>query len=168
MPDDLLIYDFESKIMKVISGGQTGADQGGLEAAKAVGIETGGIAPLGYRTELGPDLHLKTVYNLSEHSSADYKPRTKKNVMDSTITVIVGDLNSPGSRLTISFCELLKKPFFTSKDFNSSDLQVIAKTLKERREHIVLNVAGNRESVHPGIQERTRKFIVDLIELVNN
>ena len=29
----------------IVSGGQTGADQGGLEAAKEAGIRTGGWAP---------------------------------------------------------------------------------------------------------------------------
>jgi hypothetical protein len=34
-------------LTRLISGGQTGADQGGLRAARAAGIETGGWAPLG-------------------------------------------------------------------------------------------------------------------------
>ena len=38
----------------IISGGQTGADQGGLLAARKSGIQTGGWCPLGWRTELGP------------------------------------------------------------------------------------------------------------------
>jgi hypothetical protein len=38
----------------VISGGQTGADQGGLRATRACGIPTGGWAPRGWLTEAGP------------------------------------------------------------------------------------------------------------------
>lgn len=168
MIDDLLTFDFRSKIVKIISGGQTGADRGGLEAAMEVGIETGGVAPLGYRTELGNDLTLRDTYKLQEHSSANYQPRTKKNVAESTVTLVVGDLNSPGSRLTISLCEQLQRRYFTTKDLNSSDLRRIAGALREYQEHIVLNVAGNRESVHPGIQANTKKFMIDLIALVNN
>jgi hypothetical protein len=41
-------------IERVISGGQTGADQGGLRAAQACGIPTGGWAPRGWLTEAGP------------------------------------------------------------------------------------------------------------------
>jgi hypothetical protein len=41
-------------IEKLISGGQTGADRAGLEAAKALGIATGGTAPKGWRIE-NPD-----------------------------------------------------------------------------------------------------------------
>ncbi len=39
---------------RVISGGQTGADQAALRAARAAGIPTGGWAPLGWKTEEGP------------------------------------------------------------------------------------------------------------------
>jgi hypothetical protein len=38
-------------LAKVISGGQTGADQAGRRAARAAGIPTGGWAPLGWKTE---------------------------------------------------------------------------------------------------------------------
>jgi Circularly permutated YpsA SLOG family len=38
----------------VISGGQTGADQAGLRAARASGIRCGGMAPKGWLTEAGP------------------------------------------------------------------------------------------------------------------
>jgi hypothetical protein len=43
-----------TKIVKVISGGQTGADQGGLVAARTLKIETGGTAAKGWLTEDGP------------------------------------------------------------------------------------------------------------------
>jgi hypothetical protein len=41
-------------IEKVMSGGQTGADHGGLRAARRCGIATGGWAPRGWLTEAGP------------------------------------------------------------------------------------------------------------------
>jgi hypothetical protein len=41
-------------LTKVISGGQTGADQAGWRAARAFGIPTGGWMPLEFRTERGP------------------------------------------------------------------------------------------------------------------
>lgn len=36
-------------IKKVISGGQTGADQAGLLAARVCGVDVGGTAPKGYQ-----------------------------------------------------------------------------------------------------------------------
>jgi hypothetical protein len=41
----------------IISGGQTGADQGGLFAAEILKIKTGGYAPKGYRTEVPSKQH---------------------------------------------------------------------------------------------------------------
>jgi hypothetical protein len=39
---------------RVVSGGQTGADQAGWRAARASGIATGGWMPAGFLTEAGP------------------------------------------------------------------------------------------------------------------
>jgi hypothetical protein len=39
-------------VTKVISGGQSGADLGGLRAAKVLGIQTGGSMPKGFLTRL--------------------------------------------------------------------------------------------------------------------
>ena len=43
--------------LKVCSGGQTGADLGGLIAAKQAGLETFGWMPPGFLTEFGPKPH---------------------------------------------------------------------------------------------------------------
>jgi RNA polymerase sigma factor (sigma-70 family) len=46
-------------VRKVISGGQTGADQAGLFAAEAFGIETGGWMPKGFLTLAGNSCKMK-------------------------------------------------------------------------------------------------------------
>ena len=43
-----------TRLRKIESGGQTGADQAGLRAARAERLETGGWAPKGWETEEGP------------------------------------------------------------------------------------------------------------------
>ena len=40
--------------MKVVSGGQTGADRAGLDAAMVAGLSVGGWCPQGRRAEDGP------------------------------------------------------------------------------------------------------------------
>src|SRR5262249_61482425 len=72
----------------VISGGQTGVDQAALRAAKVCGIPTGGWAPKGWRTEDGPAPWLADL-GLQEHASADYPDRTRANVGDAGLTLIV-------------------------------------------------------------------------------
>jgi hypothetical protein len=46
-------------LTKIISGGQTGSDQGGLEAGQKLGLETGGWIPKGWLTEIGANPELK-------------------------------------------------------------------------------------------------------------
>ena len=55
-----------SLIKKLISGGQTGADRAGLEAAESLGIETGGWAARGFQTTGGKDVSLKNRFHLKE------------------------------------------------------------------------------------------------------
>jgi len=65
---------------EVWSGGQTGADEAGLEAARLNGIRTDGWAPYGFKTQRGTNLNLRDVYNLRETTSSDYSKRTEMNV----------------------------------------------------------------------------------------
>lgn len=141
-------------LIKVISGGQTGADQGGLRAGKYLNYETGGTAPLKYLTEKGYEAELlHGVYGLVESPISSYKSRTYKNIMDSDGTVIFGEITG-GSFLTESLCVGNKKP------------KVVNPTPQHLRDWIyqhrivVLNVAGNRESKTPGIEERVYQVLI--------
>ena len=74
-------------LIQVISGGQTGADLGGLIAARAFSLRTGGWMPMGFLTLDGPQPDLAKLYGLQEHSSASYPPRTRRNVQQSDATI---------------------------------------------------------------------------------
>lgn len=127
-------------IEKIISGGQTGVDQMGLQVAEFLNIETGGTAPKGYRTEIGPDLSLRDRYHLKESWAYSYQPRTHKNILDADGTVLFGNERSPGSRESLFACRQYKKPFI----INPSAEQ-LKQFIKENKIKI-LNVAGNRAS----------------------
>jgi hypothetical protein len=73
-------------IEKINSGGQTGADQGALDAAIESGIPHGGWIPKGRMTEDGP---LPARYQLQEMPTASYPKRTVQNIIDSDGTVII-------------------------------------------------------------------------------
>ncbi len=140
-------------IRKIISGGQTGGDFGGLLAGKKLGIETGGTAPKGYRTDIGPNQTLKD-FGLVEHSDWQYKPRTIENVKNSQGTLWFGDVNSPGAKLTLGTCKKLGKPYIINP------IEEAFKRWIEWNKIEVLNVAGNRESSKPGIQKYVEDFLV--------
>ena len=143
---------------KIISGGQTGADRGGLLAGKDLGIKTGGWAPKGYLTENGPDWSLKE-FGLVQHSSPNYPPRTRMNCQDSDFTVIFGDIKSTGCRLTLSVCREDDIPYLVNPD--AEELREYARMLEAE----TVNVAGNRESKSPGIEERVRGIVRDAFQM---
>jgi hypothetical protein len=72
-------------ILRIISGGQTGADRAGLDWAIAHGIPHGGYCPKGRLAEDGP---IAAQYALSELGSKSYPVPTERNVMESDGTVI--------------------------------------------------------------------------------
>jgi hypothetical protein len=156
-------------LTKIISGGQTGADQGALAAAKILGIPTGGVAPKGYRTDTGPNLDLCLIYDLTAHSSRDYRPRTKENVVSSDGTLLFGNLNSPGTLLTRDLCVIYHKPIIKVHWTVGIDKQLLYYETDLFIQWLfggkikILNVAGNRESTNPGIFEATKTFLVEAL-----
>lgn len=140
----------------IISGGQSGSDTIGLIAARMTGILTGGCAPKGYRTENGAKYELRDVYNLTEHESWRYEPRTEVNVENSDATLIFGDVTSVGTKLTLKLLHKHEKPYLC----NPTADQIIDFVRKEKIE--ILNIAGNRGSKIPD----KRRFEIGKILLI--
>lgn len=137
---------------KIISGGQTGADIGGLVGARRAGIPTGGTAPRDFKTEKGPKPEELKAFGLVMHPSAHYRDRTKENVIASDATLIFCENpDTPGTQLTLALC----------KEHNRPHLLIQAISEKPR----VLNIAGNRESTSPGIARRVAGFVSELFEV---
>jgi hypothetical protein len=135
---------------QVLSGGQTGADRGGLEAALQLGIPIGGWAPLGYRAEDGR-IPERYAAHLREHPSRHYPHRTEANVQAADVTLVL-TYGPPdrGSGLTVELCRRHGRPVL-AVDPRSPDVAArIMIFLVEHRPGSV-NVAGNRESRSPGI-----------------
>jgi len=137
-------------VSRLVSGGQTGVDRAALDAALALGISCGGWCPRGRRAEDGP---IDACYALQETPSADYAQRTEWNVRDSDGTLVLtrGEPRG-GTALTLDFARGLGRPTLVLDLARAPDAEAIRDWL--RRERIrVLNVAGPRESVAPGIHE---------------
>jgi hypothetical protein len=156
-------------ITKIISGGQTGADQAGLAAAKCSGLETGGWMPKNFLTQNGNRPDFKTLYGIQEHPDPSYHPRTLCNVQDSDGTIrFAGNFESPGEILTLKGIQLYHKPHIDVDvtDMSTSPEDVLRWTA-EYEIHI-LNVAGNTEKNYPGIHDFTFTFLMKLFSLQNN
>jgi outer membrane protein OmpA-like peptidoglycan-associated protein len=158
-------------LIRVISGGQTGADQAGLSAAKACGIHTGGTAPLGWLTLKGAKKKLLKSYGLKECKTQGYKARTWANVQNSDGTIrFAKNFNSPGERCTLNALNRIRKPYF---DVDLNKLTTPEKTYIEidrvtkwlQKNHIqILNVAGNAETLKTGtaVFDQVEAFLIDL------
>ncbi len=143
-------------LKKIISGGQTGADIGGLMAGVVLKLETGGTAPCGFMTEKGPRPDQLKGYGLVEGppDSKIYPIRTRMNVQNSDGTLWMGKTTSPGGKVTLNYTTRYKKPCITNPNFEQ------LRSWVEEEKIQVLNVAGNRESKNPGIRSATYLLIV--------
>ena len=158
-------------IGKIISGGQTGVDQAALRAAKACGIPTGGWAPKSWRTEDGPAPWLADL-GLQEHASADYPDRTRANVGDAGLTLILVTRDSDlarGTALTLRVAQANKARGIDHYVAVMSYPGVVERC----RDALTwfanvgvrdVNVAGPRESESPGIGERAEKFLREVFQ----
>lgn len=146
-------------LKKIISGGQSGADQAGLDAAIKHNIPHGGAIPKGRLTEDGV---LPEKYLLEEMASVSYPKRTEKNVVNSDGTVIFthGKLTG-GSMLTRKKAMEHCKPVL-HLDMLVLDLERAVALLKgfiQENGIEVLNVAGSRASKDNQIYEATFSVI---------
>jgi len=145
-------------LIYVISGGQTGADQAGLHAARACGYRTGGMAPKDYRTDAGPMPELLKSFGLVESDHYAYGPRTWWNVHASTGTVWFGSTSSPGGVLTRGCCDQLTRPYLS----NPETPDVLRCWIVDHQ-ITTLNVAGNRERTNQGIGARVEAFLMQAL-----
>jgi len=141
---------------RVISGGQTGADQAGLRAARSAGIATGGTAPKGWETEDGPAPWLAD-FGLVECDRPGYPARTEANVKAADATLIFGDVTEQGTALTIEWCQRVNKTFLIVGP-GITRPSIVREWLADRGVK-VLNVAGSRESREPRIGARVEAFL---------
>jgi hypothetical protein len=155
------------KLPKIISGGQTGVDQAALTAARQAGLATGGWVPKGWLTEDGPAAWLAE-FGLSEMPTDDYPPRTRRNVTISDATLWLGDPSSTGGRATCEAARRSGKPLYVAESLADTRPAAVADWLQTLGEVNVLNVAGNRESVAPGIGAESARFLVELFALLRS
>jgi hypothetical protein len=140
-------------LRKIISGGQTGADVAGLFIAEEFGIETGGTAPLGYRTLAGnnPKL-LKDRFKLEESNKRNYQVRTALNAKNSDGTIrLATNFNSPGEICTLNAISKYKKPYFDIDLKTINTQEAIEQQYASFKKFLIsnqiqiLNVAGNAD-----------------------
>ncbi|HOC69738.1 MAG TPA: putative molybdenum carrier protein [Candidatus Hydrogenedentes bacterium] len=152
-------------IIKILSGGQTGADRGGLEAALRCGVLHGGWCPKGRKAEDG---RIPACYTLRETDTENYPQRTERNVVDSDATLVfTRGVPAGGSLLTLELARRYGKPWYAvdlARESWEEHITGIVAWLQGKAtdgegtscgrppEACALNVAGSRERENPGIE----------------
>ena len=147
-------------MMRLISGGQTGADRAGLDVGLALNIPVGGWCPQGRKAEDG---RIPDRYPLTETAEADYDTRTRRNVehSDGTLILNLGMLDG-GTALTVKLARQMGKPCLIVALEEGIEPTAFREWLDEN--HIaVLNVAGPRESKRPGVYDATCRLLNALL-----
>lgn len=154
---------------KIVSGGQTGVDQGALDACRWIEFPYGGWVPRGRKTEAGP---LPLIYEgMKVHPSDDYLKRTEANVFDSDATLVMTHGKpTGGSKRTIEFAKKHGRPWHhldMGKPMDTEVQRAVAWLKESCPDGCVLNVAGTRESKKPGVQKATLVYLLDVLGKAN-
>lgn len=150
--------------MMLISGGQTGVDRAALDAAIACGMQHGGFVPKG---RLAEDGKLPAKYKVKEMPSKDYADRTRANVdwADATLVIYRGRLMG-GSLLTWEYAKnrgrLVKMIDLKMMSKDTAIEQVTAWITDINP--TCLNIAGPRESTHPGIYQEAFQILLSVFK----
>ena len=160
--------------IKIVSGGQTGVDQGALEAAALLGLEFGGWAPARWIAEkpLGsiPEAYRAAMKEYPDQGSnaANYRERTKANMRDSHATLILVEKLpvEGGTKLTRDFAASIGRSHHVV-DMSAANAKEDAlgwlRQFLRMSSVLALNVAGPRESKSPGIQAKTKAFLSEVL-----
>lgn len=155
-------------IEKIVSGGQTGVDRAALDIAIELCINHGGWCPKGRKAEDG---FIPDKYVLKETDTDDYSERTKLNIRDSDGTLIfvpsIPIKVTDGTLLTLKEVYERKKPYFMVNISYDKNIRTKFENWVDKNNIKILNIAGPRESQHPGIYKESSLILKDTLMYIH-
>ena len=151
------------RLRRILTGGQTGADQVALKVALAFGLETGGWAPKGFKTEDGAAPWLRD-YGLVEAPTFDYAARTRLN-MDAADMALILAIGAAGLRsrrsILVTYGMLSRGKPVWAVDLASGHVGCVPTTVEQVRGHDpeTLMIGGNRRSTDPRIDHLAEDYL---------
>jgi hypothetical protein len=162
--------------LKIVSGGQTGVDRAALDVAIERGIDWGGWCPKGGWAEDAPAPPgiLAHYPRLRETPDSHPLQRTEWNVRDSNASLIITDGNglaaSIGTRRASEWARQHGKPELAIDATDAKAVERAVAWLKAQEKRfgpdMTLSIGGPRESEAPGIYERARTLIGEVLARV--
>lgn len=154
-------------IRQIISGGQTGVDRAGLDAALDAGIPIDGYCPKG---RLAEDGTIPDKYPLTELESPESHYRTEKNVIasDGTLVLNRGELTE-GTRLTRDCAIKYGKPNLVIQ-LDAAEIITPEQVVRWLQGQCVnvLNIAGPRESKCTGIHSEAYAYLTTTFDMLRD
>jgi len=150
------------KSLRIISGGQTGVDRAALDFALENKIDCFGWCPKGRKAEDGV---IPLSYPLKETGTSGYEKRTLKNIEESQgLLVFLDGEQDKGTILAIDHAEKQNKPIYIIHlSMNVEDQETGILELLEDHQVTTVNIVGPRESNSPGIYQKTKSFLEELL-----
>jgi Circularly permutated YpsA SLOG family len=147
---------------KIVSGGETGANQAAWQSAKAVGLRTGGWMRTGFSTDDGSHPEFAREFAAAELPADSEHAPAAQNVKDSDGTFWFGRTTTLDAQATVAACLASGKPLMPVYPGASFEPSHVAGWILENKIK-TLNVAGNREHEEPGIGQRLERFLGDVL-----
>jgi Circularly permutated YpsA SLOG family len=161
--------------MKIISGGQSGADRAALDVAIERGLDWGGWCPKGGWAEDFPEPPglLAKYPHLKETEHSHPLQRTEWNVRDSNASLILTDKEglapSIGTARALQWARQHGKPFLVLDATDPTAPARAAAWLKQLTHRfgpeLTLGVGGPRESEAPGIYQLAKNLLTATLNL---
>jgi Circularly permutated YpsA SLOG family len=153
---------------RIRSGGQTGVDRAALDAAILTSRVYEGWCPKGgWAEDFVHSPGLLTKYpHLKETPSESPEQRTEWNVRDSAATLIFvphSRYRSEGTDFTIECAKKYSKPCSIIYYLDDEAAVAARNVISQFREEPSLNIAGPRESEHPGAYDRCLAILVEAL-----
>ena len=147
---------------KVITGGETGAEEAAWRAARDFGVPTGGWMARGFPTEGGPCPELAERHGTSEKLEGNRSACVERNVHESDATLWFGETTTADAHATVGACHRLGKPcmpVYPGATFEPTHVAAWITANQIRS----LNVSGNREAAEPGISRVVEQFLGEVL-----
>lgn len=150
---------------RIRSGGQSGVDRAALDAALLTGLAYEGWCPKGGIAEdlVEPPGLLKKYPCLMATPSPFPEQRSEWNVRDGALTVVLvphSQFSSPGTSFTIECAKKYAKPCAVIHYLDDGAVGQLKDVISALKENTSLNIAGPRESEHPGAYDLCLPLLV--------